>query len=293
MRTTTLVSWNLKGSARPDLSAIVDHLRAENADVVSLQEVQWHQARAIARALRARSWRWGFKHWPLRTWPEGMAVIGVTRRAEVRTLALSHRWRLWSWRRRIVQVASVAAAGDRPEDGATGAADTDTFTLINVHLTPHGETGLRAAETATVLALVAERTGPVVVCGDLNERPGGAIHRQMATAGLRDGWAERPDRTTATAPTTETVATPRATDATAQSTQAPSGTAWSVDPWPTNWRGWRPGTTELPTQQLDYVYASAAVASVSVRTPAPGHVGFERFARLSDHLPVTAEIALP
>ena len=167
------------------------------------------------------------------------------------------------------------------------------LSLINVHLTPHGEAGLREIETTTVLALVAERTGPVVVCGDLNERPGGAIHRQMAEAGLRDGWAERSTRATEPSPTTATAtadepatgtttapssaapstttasssAAPSSTAAptrtepdpepgtgsTAAPTPATGGTASKVDPWPTNWRGWRPGTTKLPTQQLDYV----------------------------------------
>lgn len=267
--TTTLVSWNLKGSAGPDLAAIAEHLRAEGADVVALQEVQRHQARSLARALNARSWGWGFKHWPVRTWPEGMAVIGVTRPVEVRTLALSQRWRPWSWRRRIVQVAAVDGPADCPV-GASEAADPDSgaLTVINIHLTPQGETGLRTIETATVLALVAERAGPVVVCGDLNERPDGPLHRQMAAAGLRDGWPERPPE--------------NATD--------PSRTG---DPWPTNWRGWRPGTTKLPSQQLDYCYASAALPSLTVRMPAPDHAEFARFAALSDHLPITAEFDLP
>ena len=104
---TTLVSWNLKGSGNPDTAAVAAYLREVGADVVGLQEVQWHQARRIARALGARSCGWGLKHWPVRTWPEGMAVIGVTRQVHVRTRALSSRWRLWSWRRRIVQVATV------------------------------------------------------------------------------------------------------------------------------------------------------------------------------------------
>jgi len=100
----TLLSWNLKGSKGVDVRAVVDHIEAMAADVVVLQEVQRRQARAIARSLGAVSQRWGFKHWPIRTWPEGMAVIGVTRPARVRTYAITHPWVLWSWRRRILQV---------------------------------------------------------------------------------------------------------------------------------------------------------------------------------------------
>jgi len=262
---TTLVSWNLKGSGNPDTRAVVAHLRAEGADVVALQEVQWHQARRIARGLGARSRQWGFKHWPVRTWPEGMAIIGVTVAARARTRALSHGWRLWSWRRRILQVATVAP------DASSLPGAPRSWTLVNVHLTPHGRIGLRAVEIATVLEIVAERTRPIVVAGDFNERPDGAIHRQLAAAGLRDGWTSR------LAPGVEGAVDDGA---------APGRPQRRPDPWPTNWRGWRRGTTEAPTQQLDYVYATSDVRFVDVHTPGRGDLA--RFAAISDHLPVTA-----
>jgi endonuclease/exonuclease/phosphatase family metal-dependent hydrolase len=258
---TTLVTWNLKGSENPDTRAIASYLRSEGADVVALQEVQWHQARRIARALGARSLLWGFKHWPVRTWPEGMAIIGVTVAARGRTRALSHRWRLWSWRRRIFQVAEVQA--DRP------------WTLVNVHLTPHGQIGMRAVETATILGVVAERSGPIVVAGDLNERPDGAVHRQLAAAGLRDGWAVRLPPPDAPSPSGD---------------PEPGRPQRRPDPWPTNWRGWRRGTTEAPTRQLDYVYATEDVRFIDVHTPPPADDA--RFAAISDHLPVTAVLAI-
>lgn len=256
---TTLVSWNLKGSGKPDTRAVATYLRSEGADVVVLQEVQWHQARRIARALGARSRHWGFKHWPARHWPEGMAIIGVSSATPGRTRPLTHPWRLWSWRRRIFQVADVQAA--------------PPWTLVNVHLTPHGEIGMRAVEAAKVLDVVAKRPEPVVVAGDLNERPGGAIHRQFAAAGLRDGWAVRVPHPVAPPPT---------------GGSAPAPSRSGPDAWPTNWRGWRRGTTTLPTQQLDYVYATEGVRFVDVHTP--GRADLPRFAAISDHLPVTAVV---
>jgi len=262
---TTLVSWNLKGSAGPSTDAVVAHLRAEGADVVALQEVQWLQARRIARGLGARSRLWGFKHWPLRTWPEGMAIIGVTVPARGRTRALSHRWRLWSWRRRIVQVAAISGA-----TSPSGDAGPD-WTLVNVHLTPHGQIGLRAVEAAAVVELVAEGHGPIVVAGDFNERPDGAIHRQLEAAGLRDGWDVHPIGA--------------AGDDRVGDDPAPAG---RTEPWPTSWKGWRRGTTKAPVRRLDYVYASAGVRMVDVRVPRVGDDGFARFAAISDHLPVTA-----
>lgn len=279
-----LVSWNLKGSANPDVAAIADHIRSQAADVVALQEVQWHQARRIARALGARSRHWSMKHWPVRTWPEGMAVIGVTRPVRVRGRALSYRWRVWSWRRRIVQVAAVGtdtgAAGRTDPAGTTDAAvprsgsqHGESFTLVNVHLTPHGRTGLRAIETGALLAL-ADGPGPVVIAGDLNERPGGGIHNQFVAAGLRDGWSEPPPAERA----------PRA---------APEGPHEPAPgPPPTNWRGWWRGTTDEPVQTLDYVYVSSGVTTVAVRAPRVGDDGFAQFAGLSDHLPVTAVFEL-
>jgi endonuclease/exonuclease/phosphatase family metal-dependent hydrolase len=246
-----LVTWNLKGAANPDVAAVADHLRSQAADVVALQEVQWHQARRIARALGARSRRWSLKHWPARTWPEGMAIIGVTRPVRVRSRALSYRWRLWSWRRRIVQVADV---------GTPTGSEGGQLTLVNVHLTPHGRAELRAIETGAVLGL-ADRAGPVVVIGDFNELPGEGIHGQLAAAGFHDCWSGSP--------------------------AAPGGAL------PTNWRGWRRGTTTDPVQTLDYVYVSPAVTAVAVNAPRVGDDEFARFAGLSDHLPVTAVLDLP
>jgi endonuclease/exonuclease/phosphatase family metal-dependent hydrolase len=282
---TTLVTWNLKGSAGPDLDGVIDHLRAEGADVVALQEVQWHQARRIARALGARSRGWSFKHWPVRTWPEGMAVIGVTRSLRVRTRALSHPWRLWSWRRRIVQLASIEAPGGGDGDGGDSGGDGGErlvavngrgsdgrsgggLTLVNVHLTPHGEATLREVETAAVLALVAGQPGPAVLCGDLNERPAGPVHRRLVEAGMRDAH--------------EDAAGPH---------PFPAAPGRAGDPWPTNWPGWERGTTAAPTRRLDYVYLSPGVGVVAVTVPAVGDPGFERFSHLSDHLPVTAVLA--
>jgi endonuclease/exonuclease/phosphatase family metal-dependent hydrolase len=261
---TTLVSWNLKGSGNPDTDAVVAYVREVEADVVVLQEVQWHQARRVARALAARSSGWGFKHWPVRTWPEGMAVIGVTRRVHVDTRALSNRWQLWSWRRRIVQVATVDAS---ERDG--GDAGHPAFTLLNLHLTPHGQVELRTVETTTVLAIVENRTGPVVVAGDFNERPGGAIHHQLAGAGLRDARGVSPG-----------------------DEQPPSGGTRPPDLAPTNWRGWERGTTEAPTQRLDYVYVSPSIGTSTVHVPEADAVDLARFAALSDHLPVTAVLTL-
>src|SRR5918996_671869 len=174
----TVLTWNLKGAKGVDVGRVVDHIAAAAADVVVLQEVQRGQARPIARRLGAASHRWAFKHWPIRTWPEGMAVIGVTEPAPARTHALTRRWAPWSWRRRVAQVASVALAG-MPHG----------VTLVNVHLSAGAAASRRAAEADTVLGLVAGRGRPAIVAGDLNDLPGSVVHTRLTEGGLRDTWA--------------------------------------------------------------------------------------------------------
>jgi endonuclease/exonuclease/phosphatase family metal-dependent hydrolase len=181
-----VLSWNLKGSKGIEVRAVADHIRAMAADVVVLQEVQFFQARAIARSLGAESRSWGFKHWPIRTWPEGMAVIGVTQPALARTHAITHRVMPWSWRRRILQVATVCV------DSAPGAGIFAT--LVNVHLSPGDAATIRMAEADSVVRRIAERGRPAIVAGDLNDRPESAGYTRFEDAGLRDVWAVvRPD----------------------------------------------------------------------------------------------------
>ena len=180
----TLLTWNLKGSKGVDVAAVVDHIEATAADVVVLQEVQRRQARAMARSLGAATVGWGFKHWPIRTWPEGMAVIGVTRPAPARTHAITHRWVPWSWRRRILQVATVRLDAD----GGT------VVTLVNVHLSSGDAAAIRNVEAGAVVRRIDERRRPAVVAGDLNDRPGSDVYTRFEQAGLRDVWTIlRPD----------------------------------------------------------------------------------------------------
>jgi endonuclease/exonuclease/phosphatase family metal-dependent hydrolase len=51
------------------------------------------------------------------------------------------------------------------------------------------------------------------------------------------------------------------------------------------------GTPRAPSQRLDYVLLSADLKPLSVSVPRHSQPGFERFATLSDHLPVTATVA--
>jgi endonuclease/exonuclease/phosphatase family metal-dependent hydrolase len=252
----TLVSWNVKGSKGLDTHGVVGHVRAVRADVVVLQEVQRRQARGIARALGAASQRWGFKHWPIRTWPEGMAVIGVSRPAIAHTHAVTHRWSPWSWRRRIFQLATVRldAMGEGPTERASDAGTA--ITVANVHLSSGDAAVVRAAEANVIVRRVAERGRPAVVAGDFNDRPGAEVHARFRTAGLRDVWV----------------------------------TLRGEDGGATNWRGWVAATPRPPGQRLDYVLVSDELEPVDVSVPSHGDPDFSPFAAISDHLPVTATV---
>ena len=91
--------------------------------------------------------------------------------------------------------------------------------------------------------------GADVVAGDLNTSPGSTVLDGFAGAGFRDAWAE----------------------------------VFPGEAGPTNWHGPR---TRPPTQRLDYVLVGSRWHVLSAEVPDP-HPAVERFATLSDHLPVT------
>ena len=170
----TLTTWNLQGNKGVDAAFVAHQVRERGTDVLLLQEVQRGQARRICRALGStRSRHWGLKHWPVQTWSEGMAVLGITVPLRVRTYPVTRRWAFWSWRRRLIQIGHTA----------------DGLTVVNVHFTPHGPTSEadRAAEVGWLLdRLPADR--PVVVGGDFNANPDDPLFDRLRDAGLRDAW---------------------------------------------------------------------------------------------------------
>lgn len=170
----TVTTWNLNGVRGLDVDRVAAHVRATGSDVLALQEVQRSQARTLAARLEARSLHWSFKHWPLTGGPEGMALVGVTCPVEdVQTSAITARWRLASWRRRIVQVARVRSA---PQ-----------LRLVNVHLTPHAEGAAnRERELERILSApgIDRRS---IIAGDFNAEPGTVPVEQMRLHGYTTG----------------------------------------------------------------------------------------------------------
>jgi endonuclease/exonuclease/phosphatase family metal-dependent hydrolase len=168
-----VVTWNLHGSARPDVREVGELLRASGANVVALQEVQRRQARTLAAALGSVSAEWSFKHWPLPTPAEGLAVLSRHRLLRARAVTLSKCAPPWSYRRRIAQLCVLEVEGR-------------TLRLANCHLA-NDDADARLAQAQRILTHLEPGS---FVAGDLNARPGGRVLRLLGEAGLRDAWAE-------------------------------------------------------------------------------------------------------
>ena len=46
--TLTIMSWNLQGSQRPSIGKVADKIQQIQPDVIAIQEIQKHQARALS-----------------------------------------------------------------------------------------------------------------------------------------------------------------------------------------------------------------------------------------------------
>lgn len=166
-----ITSWNLQGRQGLDLDAVASTLVRLDADVVVLQEVQRAQAAALADRLRWRC-RWWLKHWSIVHPPEGLAILSASPLADAARIHLAHRWRVWSWRRRIAVLGVVGGV-----------------TVVDIHLGA-GVGGLeRVRQARLVLAAVAD-TEDVVIGGDFNAAPGSDVLAAFAAEGFRDAWKE-------------------------------------------------------------------------------------------------------
>jgi endonuclease/exonuclease/phosphatase family metal-dependent hydrolase len=246
-----VVTWNLQGSAGLDVDAAAGVLQEVAPDIAVLQEVQRSQCIRLAAACRMSGRRWAFKHWPIVSRPEGLAVLSCSPLSAAAAFVLRASWP-WSWRRRVA-IDATAVVERRP------------IRIVNVHLSPHDETDGRGDEIDRVIA----RRGVVapILAGDFNERPGAAPLRRLVEAGWTDAWALH---------------------------QAAGGAAGSdgradrPDAGATNWTA-NAAAGQPPTQRLDMIFVPDRWRVLScwvVDEP------LDRLARLSDHLPVVADLEL-
>lgn len=162
-----IVTWNLQGRERPDLDAVEAEIRRAAPDVVLLQEVQRRDLRRLAQQLGWTA-HWTFKHWPVLAASEGLAVLSPHPIGTVRRIVLAHRYRFWTWRRRVAMAAEVVG-----------------LRLVNTHLGAGVGNVERSRQASLTVAM-----GGAIVAGDLNSAPRSAVLATYAAAGYVDAWEE-------------------------------------------------------------------------------------------------------
>jgi endonuclease/exonuclease/phosphatase family metal-dependent hydrolase len=172
-----VMTWNIRGAARPDLDAIADVIRTEAADVVAVQEISRGQARRLSKLL---GWNhcWTRKHHtftPLLWWlSEGLSIISGHPLGDVRAQSVSPGVSTWTYRHRVVLAATVRRGPGQ-------------LRVYNAHLASGRRADERIAQAALVATLIAEDTAPqAVVAGDLNAPDEVEVTRELRPVGLRD-----------------------------------------------------------------------------------------------------------
>ncbi len=169
-------------SARTDagdlqLGRIATELRAWNADLVMLQEVD--RGRERTGGVDQAQWlarRLGFDavYGPTRRFRPGSTGNAVLSRWPVADVALAELPTMRGAYRRGLVRATVDVHGQ----------EVDVFATHLDHVSP----GLRRAQAQAVAAAVRRSPLPVVLGGDLNAEPGMPPTRTIERSGLVDGW---------------------------------------------------------------------------------------------------------
>ncbi len=172
-----VVSYNIRLGVESSLRAVADAVRAGGVpDVLALQEVgdRWNMGERVDQA-RAIADHLGLAHSTF----AGALVDDAGGRYGI---ALCARWPL-----RDVRVERLPRVDDeqRVMLRAILAHPAGPVRLINTHLSIHG--GERLAQARIIGAAAAEGCGPLVVLGDLNDRPGTATV-EAARGGLVDAF---------------------------------------------------------------------------------------------------------
>ena len=185
--TFTVVTWNIRGSARPDLSLLADAINSYAPDVVLLQEVWREQAWRLANLLDMGPPFWSLKHRPFgplsRRRAEGMAIVSRATLAEETSYVLTPSARPWTHRRRIVQHARIASLG---------------VDVTNVHLASHAESSARVDQARMICAQIAKGVSAnAFIGGDFNAHNEPALwsvfeERGFVDAGSSEGAATNP-----------------------------------------------------------------------------------------------------
>jgi endonuclease/exonuclease/phosphatase family metal-dependent hydrolase len=177
-----VMTWNLRGAARPDLDDVAGRILAARPDVIGIQEIRRGQAAWLASRLRWHH-HWALKHLaygPFMWWAEGMAVLSPHPLPFHARTVLNPAAFPWSYRRRIMQRILL--------DAPFGP-----LTIVNAHLASHQAPLERQQQSVVVADEVrrqqeADPSTIAVVIGDLNAADEPLTLAPLQGVGLRDAW---------------------------------------------------------------------------------------------------------
>ena len=174
--TLKVMTYNLQGNAG-DVNDSIAAIRAEDADVVLLQEVTYEVAAALEKGL-AENYPW--QNLDPREYANGMGILSKLP-IKILNYEWTDRWNGWP---QVIQVS----VRSRP------------ITLINVHLHASRPTlpslvektaANRERNTATLLDVISQvsEVGPVILAGDFNVTHLSSVYRTITTQ-LDDAWMQ-------------------------------------------------------------------------------------------------------
>jgi len=179
------MTWNLQGSQRPNISKVADKIKNFQPDIIAIQEIQKHQARALARRLEW-SYSWAFKHngygplLPRRA--EGMAIMSRLPLGNMGKTTLSSEYGRFTYRRRIAMWADINL-------------NKYTITLVNTHLSSDdiGDEGSNQARTLRTL-IDGWQQRHVLIAGDFNDHHRPDIVNILNAENNHDAWTNSTSR---------------------------------------------------------------------------------------------------
>ena len=173
----TLLTWNIRGSAQPDLVDLASIISGFAPDVVLLQETWRSQSERLGAMTGLAHRLWSVKHKPygplLPRRAEGMAILSRTALTGQSVHVLTPGMGSWTHRRRIMQYARIP--------------DLDVV-VVNVHLASHARATARIEQAERVVAQLGEDRHRCVVAGDFNAGDEPAVFAPFAAIGLDDAW---------------------------------------------------------------------------------------------------------
>ena len=174
------MTWTLQGSQRPDITKVADKIQQFQPDIIAIQEIQKHQARALAQRLEW-SYVWAFKHngygplLPHRA--EGMAIMSRSPLTNTGKTTLSSEYGRFTNRRRIAMWADINL-------------NKHTITLVNTHLASDavGDEGSQQARTLRT-HIDGWQQQHVLIAGDFNDHQRPDIVEVLNSDQNHDAWS--------------------------------------------------------------------------------------------------------